>query len=274
MSRRVYANGVLLEEWDDATLTYRRYVNGEVVETRAYTGPEVAAIVGAGAVVLSERQMLVLDDDGTEIFRIGDMEHGDRGLVIRREDGSIAISLSQAFPGAAQQEIRIFDRFGNELLTEEAIGSGPAYPIFPLIFEPVLATAGTVNAGPYGFEVPTTSGTFVTVFRTTLARNNQFGTVKLRVAASASFSRARTPEPGRPGPPPTSRCRCRRWSSPAIRGIPSSSRCRFAGPRAQEHSESQSTRAGADDGGDHASGSERADPPRGGRAVPDRRVLG
>jgi hypothetical protein len=184
MSRRVYANGVLLEEWDDATLTYRRYVNGEVVETRAYTGPEVAAIVGAGAVILSERQMLVIDDDGTEIFRIGDMEHGDRGLVIRREDGSIAISLSQAFPGAAQQEIRIFDRFGNELLTEEAIGSGPAYPIFPLIFEPVLATAGTVNAGPYGFEVPTTSGTFVTVFRTTLARNNQFGTVKLRVAAS------------------------------------------------------------------------------------------
>lgn len=44
MSRRVYSNGVLLEEWDDANLIYRRFVNGEIVEERPYTVAEVVAV--------------------------------------------------------------------------------------------------------------------------------------------------------------------------------------------------------------------------------------
>lgn len=184
MSTRVYSGGQLLEEWDDATRIYRRWTNGVLAEQRAYTAGEIAGIVGLGGVTVTSNDVAMRDDDGTEILRIGEQVNGDWGFTLSREDGSVAISVSQAFPGAAQQELRLFDRFGNEMLTEEAIGSGLAYPVFPLIFEPVLATAGTVNAGPYGFEVPTTSASFVTVFRTTLARNNQFGTVKLRIAAS------------------------------------------------------------------------------------------
>lgn len=41
MSRKVYDEGVLVEEWDDETRTYRRHDDGKVAE-RAYTAEEAA----------------------------------------------------------------------------------------------------------------------------------------------------------------------------------------------------------------------------------------
>lgn len=40
MSRKVYDNGQLLEEWDDTTRAYRRYVDGVVAEERPYSPEE------------------------------------------------------------------------------------------------------------------------------------------------------------------------------------------------------------------------------------------
>ena len=47
MSRRVYDSGRLVEEWDDATRTYRRWVGDALVEERPYTTAEAAPLVAA-----------------------------------------------------------------------------------------------------------------------------------------------------------------------------------------------------------------------------------
>ena len=54
MSRRIYADGALVEEWDDGTRTYRRLAAGEVVEERPYSEDEAAALQQAD--VDSQRQ--------------------------------------------------------------------------------------------------------------------------------------------------------------------------------------------------------------------------
>lgn len=184
MSRRVYSNGVLLEEWDDATLTYRRFVNGEVVEERSYTAPEVAAIVGAGAVVITDRQMVVLDDDGSEIFRIGDMQWGDRGFLFRRENGQLAISMNKAFSSSTYQALTLRDASGYSLLEEEALGVGLGKPYLPIPVLPVTSTTTTGSLGPWGPQVAVSSGSFVTTHQGWFVRTNRWAMFRIQVAAS------------------------------------------------------------------------------------------
>lgn len=184
MSRRVYANGVLLAEWDDATLTYRRYVDGEVVEERTYTAPEIEAIVGAGAVVINDRQMVVLDDDGSEIFRIGDMEHGDRGLTITRENGTVAFEMRKTFVGSSTQAVFLRDDTGAALISEEPLGDGLSRPFLPIPMLPVTAATTALSTGPWGPQVVVNSGTFTTTHQAWYARHNQYGLFRCRIAAS------------------------------------------------------------------------------------------
>jgi len=48
VSRRIWHDGRVVEEWDDAARTYRRYDSaGSLVEERPYTGDEAAALVAA-----------------------------------------------------------------------------------------------------------------------------------------------------------------------------------------------------------------------------------
>ena len=42
MSTMVFEDGVLVEQWDDATATYTRFESGEEVESRPYTADEQA----------------------------------------------------------------------------------------------------------------------------------------------------------------------------------------------------------------------------------------
>jgi cytosine/adenosine deaminase-related metal-dependent hydrolase len=44
MSRKVYDDGQLVEEWDDDTTTYRRFDDGEVVEERPYSVTEAEVV--------------------------------------------------------------------------------------------------------------------------------------------------------------------------------------------------------------------------------------
>lgn len=143
-----------------------------------------ATTIGSGGFVVDGGDVVMLDDDGSVMFRLGMHANGDRGFTMARQDGSAAITVSRAFPGSTQQELRLYDRHGTELVTEEAVGSGLARPIFDIPTQPVLAASGAINAGPYGFEVPIASGTYTAVARAQFVRNNQFGTFILRIAAS------------------------------------------------------------------------------------------
>lgn len=183
MSRKVYDNGQLVESWDDVTRTYRRYVNGSLVETRAYTTDEIGSIVGAGRIVIDERDVVMFDDDGSVMFRLGKQTQGDRGFELSRANGTLAFAVSEVFQGGVQA-LRMFDNSGNNILSEESLGSGLGRPYLSLPMQPVLATAGTVNAGPYGFEVVTSSTSWTPVARTQFPRQNQYVTVKVQVAAS------------------------------------------------------------------------------------------
>lgn len=45
MSKRVYSDGILVEEWNDDEAVYRSFEDGELLEERAYTANEAAPIV-------------------------------------------------------------------------------------------------------------------------------------------------------------------------------------------------------------------------------------
>lgn len=186
MSRRVFTDGVLLQEWDDATRTYRRWSTaGVLLEERAYTAGEIAAIVGAGAATLGDRDFIVIDDDGTEILRIGDQQFGDRGITISREDGTLALSIRKRLAGAGTQSLELRDDNGNVILSESEFGTGLDYPWLPLVVQPWSATSAAVQTGPHGLEGPAvTSGTFVTTHMVELPRMNQQTRWRFAIKAS------------------------------------------------------------------------------------------
>lgn len=193
MSRRVYSGGVLVEFWDDATLTYYKYdATGTIITQRTYTADETAKIVGAGAVVIGERQMVVLDDSGSEILRIGDMLHGDRGLRITREKGgAVAMEMRKAFANSSSQVVTIRDASGNLLVEEEALGPGLGKPNLSIPMLPVTAASTTPSVGPWGPQVTgITSATFVTTHQAWFARANNWAQFRIQVAASDTTTAA------------------------------------------------------------------------------------
>lgn len=179
MSRKVYDNGQLVESWDDVTRTYRRYVNGTLVETRPYTPAEIGAIVGAGRVVVDERDVVMYDDDGSVLFRLGAQSFGDRGVSIYRDDATLAFEVAKANP-LAVQAWRLKDSGGNEIVSESGFGSGLGRPRLPC--QPFPVSAPTY--GTYGPEVSTTSATFATLFAMQDRRQNPLWAPAFQVKCS------------------------------------------------------------------------------------------
>lgn len=62
MSRKIYDDGSLVEEWDDATVTYRRFDDGALVEERPYTDTEAAGLVERAAEAEREATAQTLRD--------------------------------------------------------------------------------------------------------------------------------------------------------------------------------------------------------------------
>lgn len=184
MNRRRYVDGALYEEWDDATQTYRRYnTNGSLAEQRAYTSDEIAGILGLGGVEVTADEVLMRDDNGEVLFSLGPQTHGDRGVSVFRDDGTIALAVRKNFSNTPQV-IQISDADGYVILGEESLGNGLARPHLHVPMHPVMATATTLQHGPWGPEVPVTSGTFVTTHQAWWARHNQYGRFNVRIAAS------------------------------------------------------------------------------------------
>lgn len=128
---------------------------------------------------------------GQEIFRIGDMEFGDRGLAIRRENGAPALEMRKLSSGAfVGQSVAMYDAADRVVSTEDLFG-GLRTPYLEHPFQPIAASSGTaVTCGPYGWERVTTSGTFETLFVYDGKRQNPYLDIKVAVKPSDTTTSA------------------------------------------------------------------------------------
>lgn len=166
--------------WINAELKkLRREIEGLRTERRA-----AATTIGAGGLTIDGGDVVMLDTDGSVMFRLGEQPLGDRGFLLARASGAAAITVANAFGGATQQELRLRDRFGNEMLSEDAFGTGFTRPWITFQMQPVKAASAAVVAGPYGLENTHATTTWTTLFRAVMPRQNQFVTLSTRVAAS------------------------------------------------------------------------------------------
>jgi hypothetical protein len=125
-------------------------VTGSITQKGSITiAPDGLLLVDGGDVVMR-------NEAGVEVFRIGIMPYGDRGLIIRREDGTVALQLRKLFsPADTQQVFQILDRDGNVIAGDAGLSvSGFDAPHIPLAFIPTDYDS-SVNAQT------TSSGTFV-----------------------------------------------------------------------------------------------------------------
>lgn len=147
-------------------------------------------LANGGSLVVDGGDVVMLDADGSEMLRIGPQQHGDRGVSVSREDGSLALVVRKAFSNSTLQTLEIRDRLGNLIVSEEALGWGLSRPFLQIPMRPVMATPTALMHGQYGPEVPVTSGTFETTHQAWYARHNQYGRFCFQIAASDATTAA------------------------------------------------------------------------------------
>ncbi|APD18587.1 hypothetical protein SEA_PICARD_20 [Streptomyces phage Picard] len=152
------------------------------VRGRAQIRPAMDQILSGSVVVGEGGSLSVLDPSrGHTTFHIGEIfpEIKEFGTVIRRDDGSVAISVSRgplADP-AQSQTVRIKDAAGNEIFSGESVSGegGIARPYIPLPIPMEESTSKWPS---------TTSATFATVGRS----NGIIQQPKARVYAQVTAS--------------------------------------------------------------------------------------
>ncbi|MFF5501269.1 hypothetical protein [Streptomyces roseolus] len=131
-----------------------------MMEGRAQIRPAMNQILDGDVVVGEGGALSVLHPSGASAFRVGELfaQTSEYGLVVRRDDGSIALSLYRGVenPTTVPQAIRLVDADGNEIFAEDTVAGGIARPYIPL---PVPMEENT-SKWP-----STTSTTFATVGR-------------------------------------------------------------------------------------------------------------
>lgn len=140
--------------------------------------------ISGGDLVVDGGDFLLLDTDGSTVFRLGPQTHGDRGVSIYRETGELAIGVRKAFESSGEQTVEIRDGDGSLIVAEEALGSGLSRPFLHLPFHPVLATPAALQHGPYGPQVPVAVTDWTTTHQAWFARHNQYALLRVRVSAS------------------------------------------------------------------------------------------
>lgn len=124
--------------------------------------------VRGGALIVDGGDFLLLDTDGSTVFRLGPQELGDRGVSIYRENGNVALEVREQLDGFGQR-LRILDDSGYEIMSEYQIGPGLRRPLLTLQVHPTAAPAGWGSMGP---ERTTTSSTFTALFVANTVRQN------------------------------------------------------------------------------------------------------
>lgn len=140
--------------------------------------------INGGDLVVDGGDFLLLDTDGSTVFRLGPQLHGDRGVSIFREDATPAFTVRKLLAASSEQNWQLHDNDGNVVASEAVFGSGLERPFLPLPFQPYLAVAGAVNVGPHGHELPVSSGTWTTTHVIRTPRINQFAQWRWQIGAS------------------------------------------------------------------------------------------
>lgn len=103
-------------------------IRKDIRELRAARRLEAAAIGSGGLTVTGAGYLTVMDADGSVLLLIGGIEpYGDgtpqRGLAIRRADGSLALSVSSTSGSTADPQCLVIrDAKGNPLVAEDIAG--------------------------------------------------------------------------------------------------------------------------------------------------------
>lgn len=127
--------------------------------------------------------------NGVTVFKLGLQNYGDYGMTINREDGSPAVAVRKEFANVAQV-VTVTDDTGNALLAEESLGSGLKFPILHIPMQPVQAVAGTLQCGPFGWQLPIATATFTSTHQAWYARGNQYGAFRVQISASDTTTAA------------------------------------------------------------------------------------
>lgn len=97
-----------------------------------------------GLLLVDGGDVILLNDDLEEILRVGRMEFSDSGVIVRREDGSIAWEMRKPFSaGDATQAFLIRDRQGSVISGDSLLSPiGFDAPHLSMPFIPVDYTSG------------------------------------------------------------------------------------------------------------------------------------
>ncbi|MGW4648033.1 hypothetical protein [Kitasatospora sp. NPDC004289] len=129
-----------------------------LVEGRSQTRPALSAITG-DVTITDGGQLIVRTPGGQNILFIGRVapDHPDtspqQGLLVRREDGTLALSVWSA-SGSGAQPVQVFDKNGQILFADDITAGGLA--------RPYLSTDAWFSATAAPTDT-TSSGSFVTL---------------------------------------------------------------------------------------------------------------
>ena len=143
--------------------------------------------IDGGNLTVDGGDFLLLDTDGSTVFRLGPQEYGDRGVGVYREDGTRAILVAERFAGSTFQSVSLYNHNGKAMLQEEELGDGLAAPFFPIPMQPVT---GTPTASVHGLAVDVTDAAFVSTHQAGFPRQNQFMRLQIAVRASDATTAA------------------------------------------------------------------------------------
>lgn len=122
---------------------------GQILQDGSVTIPDTGLLLVDGGDVVMLNEALV------EVFELGIMQHADRGLVIRRDDDTVAVEMRKIFgPADLQQKFRILDGSGRTIAGDSILSfSGFDAPHMAMPFIPVdytsAATAQTTSSGTF-----------------------------------------------------------------------------------------------------------------------------
>ncbi|AKA05562.1 hypothetical protein SAZ_26300 [Streptomyces noursei ZPM] len=110
-----------------------------MLTTAANRRPAMNQVLHGDVKIGEGGSLSVRQPGGRETFRVGEVGPvaGEHALVVRRRDGSEALSVWNGTTAEGQaQALRIKDAQGNELLSEDVVAGGLARPHLPVVMTP------------------------------------------------------------------------------------------------------------------------------------------
>lgn len=98
---------------------------------RAQIRPAMNQVLNGNVIIGEGGQFLVREPDGTTLLQVGELVEGEFGFVLRRRDGTAAISTFNGDSLDAPQVLRLMDSLGHSILSEDITAGGLYKPWIP-----------------------------------------------------------------------------------------------------------------------------------------------